>query len=485
MAEMMTDVGLTFDDVLLLPEYSEVLPTTVNVETRLSRQIVLKIPLLSAAMDSVTESRMAMAMAQIGGIGVIHKNLSPQDQAIEVERVKKSEWGMILNPVTVGPEQQLTEALALMQKFRISGVPVTESGKLVGMLTNRDLQFIENLNQPVSSVMTHENLITAVEGITLEEAKGILATHRIEKLPVVDKNGLLKGLITIRDILKRTEFPNANKDRYGRLIVGAAVGVGADLQIRAGLLAEAGVDVFFVDSAHGHSKGVLEVVRWLKRQYPQHDVVGGNVATAAGAQALIEAGVDAVKVGIGPGSICTTRIVAGVGVPQITAVMDAYKVCSKFNVPVISDGGVRFSGDVTKALAVGASSVMIGSLFAGTDEAPGETILLQGRSYKVYRGMGSLGAMKQGSKDRYFQGDVEASKLVPEGVEARVPYRGSILNIVHQMVGGLRSGMGYLGAATIGDLKSAKMMRISAAGMSESHAHNVTIVKEPPNYQLS
>jgi IMP dehydrogenase len=474
--------GLTFDDVLLQPAYSEVLPSQVDIETRLTKKLTLKIPLLSAAMDTVTESAAAIAMAQEGGLGVIHKNLLPDDQALEVEKVKKSEWGMILNPVTIGPDAHLSEAVAVMNKYRISGVPVTVGKKLVGILTNRDLRFEENLSLKVNDLMTKE-LVTAREGITLEDAKKLLHKHRIEKLPVTDTSGNLKGLITIKDIAKKAAYPNANKDGFGRLVVGAAVGVGADLQERAGKLVDAGLDVLFVDSAHGHSKGVLEAVASLKKRFPKIEVVGGNVATAAGTRALIEAGADAVKVGIGPGSICTTRVVAGIGVPQLTAVLECSREADKHDVPLIADGGIRFSGDVTKALAAGASSVMIGSLFAGTDESPGEMVLLQGRSYKVYRGMGSIGAMKKGSKDRYFQDEIEeAGKLVPEGIEGRVPYRGSMSAIVHQLIGGLKAGMGYVGAENLERLRSARFMKITGAGLAESHPHDVTITQEAPNY---
>ncbi len=478
--------GLTFDDVLLLPAYSEVLPSQVSVETRLTKRLSLKIPLLSAAMDTVTESKASIALAQEGGLGVIHKNLSPEDQAFEVEKVKKSEWGMILDPVTIGPDAKLGEALIAMSRFKISGVPVTVKGKLVGILTNRDLRFEENLELRVSDLMTKDELVTAREGITLEDAKKLLHKHRIEKLPVVDSSGNLRGLITIKDIAKKAAYPNANKDGFGRLIVGAAVGVGADLAERAGKLAEAGLDVFFVDSAHGHSRGVLEAVSALKKRFPKLDVVGGNVATGAATKAMIEAGADAVKVGIGPGSICTTRVIAGIGVPQLTAVMDCVREADKSGVPIISDGGIRFSGDLTKALAAGASSAMIGSLFAGTDESPGEMVLFQGRSYKVYRGMGSLGAMKQGSKDRYFQEEIEeAGKLVPEGIEGRVPYRGTMGSTIHQLLGGLKAGMGYVGAKDLEALHKAQFMKITNAGLAESHPHDVVVTKEAPNYNPS
>ncbi|MEW6058377.1 MAG: IMP dehydrogenase [Bdellovibrionota bacterium] len=477
--------GLTFDDVLLLPAYSEVLPSQVSIETTLTRKLTLKIPLISAAMDTVTESKTAITMAQEGGLGVIHKNLSAEDQAMEVEKVKKSEWGMIRDPVTIGPDAKLAEAVEVMSRYKISGVPVTVKGKLVGILTNRDLRFEENLALKVSDLMTKDELITATEGITLEDAKKLLHKYRIEKLPVVDGAGHLKGLITIKDIVKKAKYPNANKDGFGRLMVGAAVGVAADLDERAGLLAEAGLDVFFVDSAHGHSRGVLEAIRALKKRFPKIEVVGGNVATPEGVKALIDAGVDAVKVGIGPGSICTTRVVAGIGVPQLTAVQTCVAEASKAGIPIISDGGIRFSGDLTKALAAGASSVMIGSLFAGTDESPGEMVLFQGRSYKVYRGMGSLGAMKKGSKDRYFQEEIEeAGKLVPEGIEGRVPYRGTLSSTIHQLLGGLKAGMGYVGAKDLGTLGKARFMKITNAGLAESHPHDVIVTKESPNYHL-
>ena len=480
--------GLTFDDVLLVPSYSEILPSQVDVSSRLTKKIELKIPLISAAMDTVTESQTAISMAQEGGLGVLHKNMTPEEQAQEIDRVKKSEWGMILDPVTVSPEAKLSEAVELMKKYRISGVPVTVQKKLVGILTQRDLRFEENLNQSVQSIMTKDNLITAELGIDLDEAKKLLHKYRIEKLPVVDKNGILKGLITIKDILKRDAFPNANKDSFGRLLVGAAIGIETDSLTRAKLLADAGVDLFFIDSAHGHSKNVLSFVKTLKKEFPNIECVAGNVATPEGVRALIEAGSDAIKVGIGPGSICTTRIVAGVGVPQLTAVLECAKEAKKSGVPIISDGGARYSGDITKALAAGANSVMLGSLFAGTDEAPGDVVLYQGRSYKVYRGMGSLGALKQAtnSKDRYFQSQVQdLSKLVPEGIEGRVPYRGSLSTMVHQLIGGLKSGMGYLGAKSLSELRSAKMMRISHASHLESHPHDVIITSEAPNYRQS
>lgn len=485
--------ALTFDDVLLLPGYSEILPSAVNLETQLTKKIRLRIPLLSAAMDTVTESKTAITMAQEGGLGVIHKNFSIKEQAFEVEKVKKSEWGMILDPITVDPKAKLLEALNLMKVYKISGVPVTVKDaagyKLVGILTNRDLRFEEDLSQPVEARMTRVPLVTVPEGTTLEQAKKILRDNRIEKLPVVDRDGYLKGLITIKDIRKRQTYPNANKDKYGRLLVGAAVGVGNDGMERAKALVEAGVDVLFVDSAHGHSKGVLDSISAMKKLLGDRvEIVGGNVATYDGTLALIQAGADAVKVGIGPGSICTTRIIAGIGVPQLYAVTEAARAAQPYGIPVISDGGIKQSGDITKALAGGAQAVMIGSLFAGTDEAPGETLLYQGRSYKVYRGMGSLGAMAQaqGSKDRYFQNNVdEVGKLVPEGIEGRVPYRGSLSFNVYQLLGGLRAGMGYCGAPTIAQLqKTGRFIRITNSGLIESHPHEVDITIEAPNYRV-
>lgn len=485
--------ALTFDDVLLLPGYSDILPSQVKLETQLTKRIRLHIPLLSAAMDTVTESKTAITLAQEGGLGVIHKNLTIREQAFEVEKVKKSEWGMILEPVTINPKAKISEAFELMKTYKISGVPVTiqdQNGfKLVGILTNRDLRFEEDLSQLVEARMTQMPLITVPEGTTLEQAKKILKENRVEKLPVVNPQGYLKGLITIKDIKKRQAYPHANKDRYGRLLVGAALGVGADCMERAQALVEAGVDVLFVDSAHGHSRGVLDAVSLLKKKFGDRvDVVGGNVATAEGTSALVDAGADAVKVGIGPGSICTTRVVAGIGVPQLFAVSHAAEAARKAGVPIIADGGIKYSGDITKALAAGANAVMIGSLFAGTDEAPGEMMLYQGRSYKIYRGMGSMGAMAQahGSKDRYFQTEVdEVRKLVPEGIEGRVPYRGSLAFNVHQLLGGLRAGMGYCGAADVPKLQeTAQFIRISNSGLVESHPHDVDITKEAPNYRL-
>ncbi|ADK85733.1 inosine-5'-monophosphate dehydrogenase [Desulfarculus baarsii DSM 2075] len=479
--------GLTFDDLLLKPGHSQVLPNEVDTSTRLTRSISLQTPLVSAAMDTVTEADTAITMARHGGLGFIHKNLSLQDQAIEVIKVKKSESGMIVDPITVGPDNTIAQVLELMSRYRVSGVPVVvENRKLVGIITNRDLRFETNLDQKVSEVMTKDRLVTVREGITLEESKAVLHKHRIEKLLVTTDDGTLKGLITIKDIEKVRQYPHASKDELGRLRVGAAVGVGEDGLLRAEKLIEAGVDVLCVDSAHGHSQRVLDTVRELKKAFPSQPVVAGNVATARGAADLIEAGVDAVKVGVGPGSICTTRVVAGVGVPQITAVMEAASVAGPAGVPVIADGGVKFSGDVVKALAAGAQVVMIGSIFAGTEESPGETILYQGRRYKVYRGMGSIDAMKAGSSDRYCQDrNAPESKMVPEGIVGRVPYRGPLSDSILQLVGGLRSGMGYVGASTVELLqKRAEFVRITSAGLRESHVHDVTITKEAPNYRM-
>ena len=478
--------GLTFDDVLLVPGASEVLPEQVEVRTRLTREITLNIPLLSAAMDTVTEHETAICLAQNGGIGIVHKNLPIAAQAAEVDKVKRSESGMISDPITMRPEQMIYEALEVMARYKISGVPITRDGKAVGILTNRDLRFVRDTHQQISRFMTSEGLVTVPPGTGMERAKQLLHQHRIEKLLVVDAQGNLRGLITIKDIEKSERFPAACKDEQGRLRCGAAVGVGDETNERAQALVDAGVDVVVVDTAHGHSKGVLETVAELRHLFPDLSLVGGNIATAEGAEALIKAGVSGVKVGVGPGSICTTRIVAGVGVPQFTAVVDAARVAKRADVPVIADGGVKFSGDVVKALAAGASTVMIGSLFAGTDEAPGEVVLYQGRSYKVYRGMGSIGAMTQGSADRYFQAGVsDAGKLVPEGIEGRIPYRGSLTSNIHQLVGGLRSGMGYVGAPNLAALRDrARFVRISAAGLQESHVHDVIITKEAPNYRI-
>ena len=478
-------LGLTFDDVLLVPAESSILPRETDVTTRLTERIRLNIPLVSAAMDTVTESRTAISMAQEGGLGFIHRNMSVASQAAEVEKVKKFESGMITDPITVRPDQKIAEAKGIMQKYGISGLPVTQGGRLVGILTNRDLRFEKRLDRPVSEVMTKENLITAKPGVDLDEAKEILHRHRIEKLLVVDEKFQLKGLITVKDIEKKTQYPFACKDERGRLRVGAAVGVGADCEERVEALVRAGADVIAVDTAHGHSKNVLDVVKAIRRRHPDLELAGGNVATEEGALALIQAGVNAVKVGVGPGSICTTRVVSGVGVPQLTAIASCAKAAERHNIPLISDGGIKYSGDITKALAAGAHSVMIGSLFAGTEESPGETILYQGRTYKVYRGMGSLGAMGDGSKDRYGQGDVEdRMKLVPEGIEGQVPYKGSLAFNIHQLVGGLRAGMGYLGCRSVAELRTkARFMQVTSAGLREGHVHDVFITKEAPNYR--
>lgn len=473
---------LTFDDVLLVPAYSEVLPNQVDVKGRFSRRINLNIPLVSAAMDSVTEGRTAIAMARAGGIGIIHKNLPIAFQAREVERVKRAESGMITSPVTVKPDQSLREALAVMNEHDISGVPVVEGDKPVGILTARDIRFEKKLDQPVRALMTSD-LVTVTPGVSNDRAKELLHEHRIEKLLVVD-GGKLVGLITIKDLLQADRNPDALKDESGRLRVGAALGPSADADARAEALIAAGVDVLVVDTAHGHSRGVLDVVARLKKRFSQVDIVGGNVATADAVEALVDAGADGVKVGIGPGSICTTRIVAGVGVPQVTAIADCSRAADRHGIPIIADGGIKFSGDVTKALAAGAWCVMVGSLFAGTDEAPGDLVLYQGRSYKVYRGMGSLGAMKRGSKDRYGQGGAADEKLVPEGIEGRVPHRGSLGSILHQLVGGLRAGMGYTGCSTVGELREkASFVRITSQGLRESHVHDVIITEEAPNYR--
>jgi IMP dehydrogenase len=478
----MLDVGLSFDDVLLLPAYSDVLPRDVDVKTRLTRDITLNIPLMSAAMDSVTEAATAISMARAGGIGIIHKNLTPEEQANEVDKVKRAENGMILSPITVRPNQSLHEALDVMRKNDISGVPVTENGRPVGILTARDIRFEQNLEQPVSALMT-KKLVVVPPGISTKQAKQILHKHRIEKLLVV-KDEKLVGLITIKDILQTDKNPNASKDDSGRLLVGAAIGPGHDRHDRVAALVSAGVDILVVDTAHGHSKGVIEAVSATKTEFPNVKIIAGNVATADGTRALIDAGADAVKVGIGPGSICTTRVISGVGVPQITAINDCATVADNCGVPVIADGGIKHSGEITKAIAAGASVVMIGSLFAGTDEAPGEMIVYQGRSYKVYRGMGSLGAMKRGSKDRYGQGSTADEKLVPEGIEGRVPNRGPLASIIHQLLGGLRSGMGYTGCATIRDLRTkTKFIRVTPQGLRESHVHDVIITEEAPNYR--
>jgi IMP dehydrogenase len=479
-------VGLTFDDVLLIPAESAILPRDTDVSTRLTERITLNIPLVSAAMDTVTESKTAIAMAQEGGIGIIHRNLPVAAQAAEVERVKKFESGMISDPITVAPDQKISEAQGIMNKYGISGLPVTKNGRLLGILTNRDLRFEKKLDRAVSEVMTKDNLVTVKPGVDLDEAKEILHQHRIEKLLVVDDNYDLKGLITVKDIEKKIQYPNACKDERGRLRVGAALGVGPDWEERVESLVRAGVDLVAVDTAHGHSKNVLDVVKRVRRRYPDLDLAAGNVATDEGTSALIQAGANVVKVGVGPGSICTTRVVSGVGVPQITAIGSCAKAAARYNVPIIGDGGIKFSGDITKALAAGADSVMIGSLFAGTEESPGETILYQGRTYKVYRGMGSLGAMGQGSRDRYGQADVEdAKKLVPEGIEGQVPYKGSLSFNIHQLVGGLRAGMGYLGCKDVATLRAkARFMQVTAAALREGHVHDVFITKEAPNYRV-
>jgi len=488
--------ALTFDDVLLVPRHSDVLPSAVDVTSWVTRNIQINVPLLSAAMDTVTESRLAIAMAQQGGIGVIHKNLSVEEQASEVDRVKRSESGMIVNPITLSPKNRIHEALDLMKKYRISGVPITEDGnkegRLIGILTNRDLRFETNLDRPIADIMTHDPLFTVPVGTTLEQAREILHRHKVEKLLVVDDRYMLKGLITVKDIQKRVNYPNACKDTIGRLRVGAAIGVGKDALARAEALVAAHVDVLVIDTAHGHSQGVLDMVRRIRRQYPDVDLVAGNVATGDATEALIGLGVDAVKVGIGAGSICTTRVVAGIGVPMITAVAECARAAAPHKVPIIADGGIRYSGDITKAMAVGASAIMIGSLFAGTDESPGEMILYQGRSFKEYRGMGSIGAMRRGSRDRYFQdefdldADPEASeKLVPEGIEGRVAHKGSVAAMIHQLVGGLRAGMGYCGSPDIPSLqRDAKLIRVTPAGHREGHVHDVIITKEAPNYRV-
>jgi IMP dehydrogenase len=479
------DVALTFDDVLLAPRHSLTHPREVTISSRFTRGIALNVPLISAAMDTVTESEMAIAMARYGGIGVLHKNMSIDRQAAEVDRVKRSESGMILNPITLSPSASLREAVALMMRFKISGVPIVDTaGKLVGILTNRDLQFERVLDRPLHEVMTSANLVTAPVGTNLDEAERILAKHRIEKLPVVDGEGVLKGLITVKDIHKRRQYPDSNKDQYGRLRVAAAIGAGGDYLDRARALILAGVDVLIIDTAHGHSEGVLQATARVREAFPEVQLVAGNVATKGGAAALVARGVDAVKVGVGPGSICTTRVVTGVGVPQIAAIMDAVEGAG--DVPVIADGGIKYSGDIVKALAAGASSVMMGSMLAGTEESPGESFLLEGRRFKMIRGMGSLSAMQDGSADRYFQdGEMSPKKLVPEGIEGRVPYKGPVGDVLFQMIGGLRSGMGYTGCASIEQLRTeAEFVRITTAGLRESHPHDVTITREAPNYSL-
>ncbi len=475
--------GLTFDDVLLLPAKSSVLPMDVDVSTHITKEIKLNIPVISSAMDTVTESRLAIALAREGGIGIIHKAMSPEKQAREVNKVKKSESGMIVDPITVSPDVQVSEAMTLMERYKISGVPVTDNGKLIGILTNRDLRFETDMQKLVKNVMTKDNLVTAPEGTDLENAKELLHKYRIEKLPIVDEGFKLKGLITIKDIMKKIKYPYACKDNLGRLRVGAAIGVGDDAETRVKLLCDAGVDIIVIDTAHGHTEAVLSTLKEIKKQI-NVPVVAGNIATKEAALDLIEAGADAIKVGIGPGSICTTRIITGAGVPQITALMNTYQVAHQYGIPVIADGGIKYSGDITKAVAAGAHAVMIGSLFAGTEESPGETILFQGRSYKVYKGMGSLSAMAQGSKDRYMQEGVPTSKLVPEGVEGRVPHRGPLSESVHQLIGGLRSGMGYCGSMNLEEIREkARFIRITNSGLRESHVHDVIITKEAPNYR--
>jgi IMP dehydrogenase len=473
--------GLTFDDVLLVPQASEIVPSDVSVKTRLTKTVALNIPILSAAMDTVTEARLAIAIAREGGIGIIHKNMSIEDQAYNVDKVKRSEHGVITDPFSLSPEHLISDANALMARYRISGVPITQDGKLVGILTNRDLRFETDYSRKIKEVMTSQNLVTAPIGTTLAEAQEILGRHKIEKLPLVDDKGMLKGLITIKDIEKTIQYPQSAKDVNGRLLAGAALGTTEDFLERAAALIEAKVDVVTIDSAHGHSSNVIKTVERLKAKYPALQVIAGNVATPEGTEALIKSGADCVKVGMGPGSICTTRVVAGIGVPQFTAVMQCAEMASKHGITIVADGGIKFSGDITKALAAGANTVMIGSLLAGTEESPGDTEIYQGRSFKVYRGMGSLGAMQKGSKDRYFQ--EKADKLVPEGVEGRVPFKGPLSDTIFQMIGGLKSGMGYCGAATLEELrKRAKFIRVTGAGLVESHPHDIYITKEAPNY---
>lgn len=484
MLEKQLRIGLTFDDVVLVPRHSNIIPSEVDPSTQLTRNIRINIPILSAAMDTVTEGRLAIAIAREGGIGIIHRALSPDMQASEVDKVKKSESGMILSPITISPDHTIRDAHHLMSTYRISGIPVTKDGKLVGILTNRDLRFENRLDLKVSQVMTKNNLVTAPEGTGLDQAQAILHEHRIEKLPVVNDQFELKGLITIKDIQKKIKYPFACKDAHGRLRVGAAVGVGPDVEERLERLTKAGIDLIVVDTAHGHSQSVLDKVKDIKSRYPDLELMAGNVATAAATLDLIKAGADAIKVGVGPGSICTTRIVSGAGVPQLTAVADCATIAKEHQIPLIADGGIKYSGDLTKALAAGASCVMIGSLFAGTEESPGETVLYQGRTYKEYRGMGSLGAMERGGKDRYFQEGRESSKLVPEGIEARVPYKGNLAVMVYQLVGGLKAGMGYCGCRTIEELQqNAQFLQLTSAGLREAHVHDVVITKEAPNYR--
>lgn len=477
--------GLTYDDVLLIPQKSAVLPHTVNIKTKLTKKITLNVPIVSAGMDTVTESKLAIAIAREGGIGIIHKNMSIEHQALEVDKVKRCEHGVIVDPFSLTPDHKVKDAEQLMARYRISGVPiVNEKHQLVGIITNRDIRFEPNMEADIKDVMTKDNLITAHADISMEDAGSILRKHKIEKLPLIDENNVLKGLITIKDIEKQVKYPNRATDSRGRLLAGAAVGIGSDMMDRVAALVKAGVDVVGLDSAHGHSVNIIEAVRTIKKAYPELDVIAGNVATAEATVDLIEAGADCVKVGIGPGSICTTRVVAGIGVPQITAVYDCAKAAKPYGIPVIADGGIKFSGDIPKAIAAGADVVMLGSLFAGTEESPGEIVMYQGRSFKTYRGMGSTAAMEAGSKDRYFQN--ETTKFVPEGVEGRVPYRGYLKDIIYQLIGGLRSGMGYCGTGTIEDLQNnGKFIRITNAGLKESHPHDIAITKEPPNYSIS
>lgn len=486
MIKIPPEEAFSFDDVLLIPNYSDILPKDVDTSTRLTRNITLNIPIVSAAMDTVTESQTSISLAREGGMGFIHRNMSIKRQVTEVDRVKKSESGMIVDPVTIHPDQLVHEVLKLMEQYHISGVPVTKGDQLVGIVTNRDLRFETDLDKRISEVMTKDNLITVPEGIDLEESKKLLHKHRIEKLLVVDQKGRLIGLITIKDIEKIKKYPNACKDRMGRLRVGAAVGVGSDMEERTEALLKAGADIILIDASHGHSKNVIEAVKTLKYNFKNIELIAGNIATAKGAEDLIKAGVDGVKIGVGPGSICTTRIIAGIGIPQVTAIMNCRSISSKTDVPLIADGGIKFSGDITKAIGAGAHVVMIGGLLAGTEESPGELILFQGRRYKVYRGMGSIEAMKKGGRDRYYQGEiVDDDKLVPEGIVGRVPYRGSLSETIHQLVGGLKAGMGYVGCRSIEELREkARFIKISAAGLRESHVHDVIITKEAPNYRL-
>jgi len=478
--------GYTFDDVLLVPNKSDVLPKEVDVRTRLTRKISLDIPILSAAMDTVTEAQMAIALAREGGIGIVHKNLSIENQANEIDRVKRSESGMILNPITLSPDRKISEAMELMARYHISGIPIVDGQKLIGILTNRDLRFETDLNKRASALMTKQNLVTVPVGTSLEEAEKILQKYRIEKLLVVDKDQRLKGLITVKDIQNRKRYPNASKDKHGRLMVGAAVGVAKDTKDRAAALIDAGVDILVVDTAHGHSRGVIKTIQMLKSSYPEMEIIGGNIATAEAAEDIIAAGADAIKVGMGPGSICTSRVIAGTGVPQLSAIMNCAVIAQKHEVPLIADGGIKQTGDIAKAIAAGADTVMLGNMLAGTEESPGETVFYEGRSYKTYRAMGSLSAMRTGRGDRYFQeGETESKKLVPEGIEGRVPHRGKLSDVIYQMIGGLRAAMGYCGAATIEQLqKKAQFMSITPAGLQESHPHDIIITETAPNYML-